>query len=45
MAKGIVRLFTKADLEAFRQHSYEKAKNYLAEEVEKKWKDMLGQTK
>lgn len=45
LAKGIVRLFTKADLEAFRQHSYEKAKNYLAEEVEKKWKDMLGQTK
>lgn len=41
LAKGIVRLFTEADLEAFRKHSYEKAKSYLNEEVKKKWKNLL----
>lgn len=41
LAKGIVRLFTEADLDAFRKHSYEKAKSYLYEEVEKKWKNLL----
>lgn len=41
LAKAIVRLFTEADLETFRRHSYEKARSYLTEEVEKKWKDTL----
>ena len=41
LTKGIVKLFTEADIESFRQHSYEKAKSYLAEEVEKRWKELL----
>ena len=41
LAKGIIRLFTEADLEAFRKHSYEKAEAYLTEEVKKKWKNLL----
>lgn len=41
LAKGIIRLFTEADLEAFRKHSYEKAEAYLDEEVERKWKNLL----
>ncbi len=41
LAEGVVRLFTEADLKAFREHSYEKAKGYLEGEVEKKWKDLL----
>lgn len=41
MAERIVCLFTKADLEAFRHHSYEKAKSYLTYEVEKKWRAIL----
>lgn len=44
LAENIVRLFTEADLEAFRQHSYEKAQSYLTVEVEKKWKDVLDKT-
>ena len=45
LAKGIVRLFTEADLEAFRQHSYEKAKHYFRGELEKRWLDVLHQEK
>lgn len=45
LAKGIVRLFTEADMEKFRQHSYEKAKGYLTEAVEKKWENILGNMK
>lgn len=41
LARGIVRLFTEADLEAFQAHSYKKAEAYLKEEVEKKWKNLL----
>ena len=41
LAKGIVRLFTEADIEKFRRHSYEKAKEYLMEEVAKRWNDIL----
>ncbi len=33
----IVRMFTKDDLEKFQKHSYEKAKEYLTTEVEKRW--------
>lgn len=38
----LVRLFTEADLESFHEHSYEKAKKFLTEEVELKWKDIVG---
>lgn len=41
LAECIVRLFTEADLEKFQGHSYEKAKNYLTEKVEKRWADLL----
>ncbi|MCM1231925.1 MAG: glycosyltransferase [Ruminococcus flavefaciens] len=41
LADGIIRLFTESDMEAFRKHSYEKAKSYLKEEVEKKWMEIL----
>lgn len=38
---AIIKLFTEADLEAMHQHSYEMAKNYLADVVEAKWKKLL----
>ena len=41
LTECIVRLFTKADMDAFHRHSYEKAEAYLTEEVEKKWKELL----
>ena len=41
LAECIVRLFTKAELKAFHQHSYEKAKFYFNEEVERKWEAIL----
>ena len=44
LADCIVRLFTEADMEGFSRHSYEKAKAYLTEEVEKKWARLLDQT-
>lgn len=42
LADRIVRLFTEADLENFHAHSYEKAKEYLTEEVVERWKKLLG---
>ena len=41
LAEGIVRLFTEADFEEFRRHSYEKAESYLEKEVERKWQNLL----
>lgn len=41
LARAIVRLFTEADLEAFRKHSYEKAETYLMKEVAERWKNLL----
>ena len=41
LTNGIIRLFTEANLQAFRRHSYKKAKVYLEEEVAKKWKEVL----
>ncbi len=41
LADRIVKLFTKADLEKYHQHSYKKARNYLTTEVEKKWENLL----
>ncbi len=45
LGKGIIRLFTEADMEGFRQHSYEKASGYLMEAMEKKWENVLGKMK
>ena len=42
LADRSVRLFTEADLERFHAHSYEKAKEYLTEEVVERWKKLLG---
>jgi glycosyltransferase involved in cell wall biosynthesis len=42
LSEGIVRLFTDSDMEAFREHSYEKGKEYLTSEVEKKWAKLLN---
>lgn len=41
LTERIIRLFTKADMETFHQHSYYKAQNYLTTEVEKRWMDLL----
>ena len=42
LAEKIVKLFTQADMEAFHEHSYEKAGEYLTEEVVERWKKLLG---
>ncbi|MBQ7863961.1 MAG: accessory Sec system glycosyltransferase GtfA [Lachnospiraceae bacterium] len=44
LAECMVKLFTEADLEAFHEHSYRKATNYLTTEVEKRWALLLKQT-
>ncbi len=44
LAESIVRLFTEADMESFHNHAYDKAKNYLTSEVEKRWATLLNQT-
>ena len=41
LSECIVRLFTEEDIEAFHQHSYEKAKLYLTKEVEERWIELL----
>ena len=41
LAECMVKLFTEADMEAFHMHSYEKAREYLATEVEKRWENLL----
>lgn len=41
LAESIIRLFKEADMEGFRQHSYEKAQIYLTEEVERRWIGLL----
>ena len=41
LAEKIVKLFTQADMEAFHEHFYEKAKGYLTEEVVDKWKNLI----
>lgn len=42
LAKGIVKMFREADIESFRRHSYEKASEYLREEIMGRWKNLLG---
>jgi accessory Sec system glycosylation protein GtfA len=41
LSDRIIRLFTEADMEKFHAHSYERAKEYLTEEVEGKWREAL----
>lgn len=41
LTECILRLFREADMEAFHQCSYEKARSYLTEEVEKRWREVL----
>ena len=41
LAECMVRLFKEADLDAFHEHSYNKAKEYLTTEVEKRWETLL----
>lgn len=43
LAEGIVRLFREANMDDFRRHSYEKAKYYFREELEKRWMEILHQ--
>lgn len=38
----LIRLFTEADPDSFHAHSYEKAKEFLTEEVELRWKKIVG---
>ncbi len=41
LAKYIVKLFTEDDIHAFSEHSYEKAKEFMTEEVMNKWIKLL----
>ncbi len=41
LTECIIKLFTEADLEAFHQHSYAKAKMYMTEEVKEQWAKLL----
>ncbi len=43
LVDAIKKLFLEDDLEAFSKHSYEKAKEYLASEVEAKWKKLVAE--
>ena len=43
LVDAIKKLFMEDDLEAFSKHSYEKAKEYLASEVEAKWKKLVAE--
>ena len=45
LTECIIRLFTEANLEAFHEHSYEKAKGFLTTEVEKRWAKLINQMK
>lgn len=41
LTESIIRLFTEADIEEFRNNSYVKAKKYLTTEVQKLWSEIL----
>lgn len=45
LADRIIKMFQQDDMDAFRNHSYEKAATYLTEEVEKRWVQLLTKTK
>lgn len=42
LARGIVRLFMEDNVKKFREQSYKKAQLYSTEEIEKRWKTILG---
>lgn len=42
LVDAIKKLFLEDDIEVFREHSYEKAKDYLTSEVEAKWKLLVS---
>lgn len=42
LKERLIWLFTDADLTSFHSHSYEKARKFLTEEVEKRWKRVVG---
>ena len=41
LTKAVVKMFTEDDMDAFANHSYDKAREFLTEEVEKKWTALL----
>ncbi len=41
LSDAIVKLFVQADMEEFQQYSYNLAKQYLSQEVEKKWNNLI----
>jgi len=43
MVDAIIKLCTEADITAFEKHSYKMAENYLANEVENRWKKLISQ--
>ncbi|MCR4567964.1 MAG: accessory Sec system glycosyltransferase GtfA [Pseudobutyrivibrio sp.] len=43
LVEAIKKLCLEDDMESFRNHSYEKAKEYLASEVEAKWKKLVAE--
>lgn len=43
LTECIIELFNEADLEVFHKNSYEKAREYLTVEVEKRWKTLIEQ--
>lgn len=45
LSECIVKIFSEADMEAFHNHSYKKAQEYLTVEVERKWKTAIEQMK
>ncbi len=42
LAQGIIRLFQRDSLAAFRQHSYQLATPYLDQNVARQWQQFLG---
>lgn len=45
LAEYITKMLTQDDMNAFSNHSYEKAKVFLTSEVEKRWSNLINQTK
>ena len=41
LAQRVIKLFKESDLEAFHNHSYEVASNFLTSEVEKRWANIV----
>ena len=41
LAECIIKMYNEASIEEFHKHSYSKAKEYLTEEVEKRWEELI----